>query len=688
MFKLQRYFSVTSLLSIVVAALALGTLYRHIAVNNLLQLGERNNAGLTVALANGLRSEFEPLLRAGDDGAQSPQRAAQLAVLHQSVLRHTHGLSVVKVKIYAITGKTVYSSDPRQIGEDKKSNAGFRSAAAGRAASELTHRDTFSAFEQTIEDRDVLSSYVPVRWGRNDKVDAVFEIYDDVTPLLAKVYDTQRQIVAGVAVILASLFGILFLIVRHADRILNLQHAERLRYEQELEVARDALEQRVRDRTADLEQANAALNEEIEERKRTERHLIQAKRVADEASRAKSQFLANMSHEIRTPMNGVVGMTELLQLRGTLDTEHSGYVQSIRESTRALMRVVDDILDISKIEAGKLEVENVSFDLQALIAQVMDLHEPVAKAKGLTLIRTGDTALPENVAGDPGRLRQVLNNLLSNALKFTANGRIELRVTWAQDSRNSFSGSKRLVRFEVSDTGIGIAEAVRPRLFQPFVQADQSYARRYGGTGLGLAISKQLVEMMGGEIGVESHAGFGSKFWFTVRLPRAELALAGDPAERIVAANGGSAADPCVLLAEDDVVNQTVATELLRSFGYMPTVVCNGVEALQALDERRFDLVLMDCHMPGLDGFEATAEIRRREAARVACGAGPQQRIPIVAFTANAMPGARERCLSAGMDDYLTKPLSLDQLRDTLSRWIAPRELPRAAAQGLLTPTL
>ena len=422
MFKLLRYFCITSLISIVVTAIVLGTFYRHIAVGNLLQMGERNNLALTGALSNALWSEYA-LLASGQAGSgDTEHQEAPLARLHQAVLAHTRGLSIIKIKIYSMNGNTVYSSDPKQIGESKSTNAGFRSAAGGQAASELTHRDTFSAFEQIIEDRDVLSSYIPVRRSNGGEVAAVFEIYDDVTPLLAEVSRTQKQIVAGLGLVLASLFGILFLIVRHANSILHRQHAESQRHESQLEAARDALEQRVRDRTADLENANAALNEEIRERRQTEQHLIEAMRIADEASRAKSQFLANMSHEIRTPLNGVVGMTELMQIKGTLDSEQKHYVKTIRESTHALIHIVDDILDISKIEAGQLELDIVDYDLSELVGEVMDLHEPNAREKGLTVVRPDCAGLPKHVQGDAGRLRQVLNHVIGNAVKFTAEG--------------------------------------------------------------------------------------------------------------------------------------------------------------------------------------------------------------------------------------------------------------------------
>ncbi len=680
MFKLLRYFCITSLLSIVAAAIVLGAFYRHIAVGNLLQMGERNNLALTGALSNALWSEYALLASGKSGSADMEQRGEHLARLHQAVLAHTRGLSVIKIKIYSMNGNTVYSSDPKQIGESKSTNAGFRSAAGGGVASELTHRDTFSAFEQTLENRDVLSSYIPVRRGNGGEVAAVFEIYDDVTPLLAQVSRTQTQIVAGLGLVLTSLFGILFLIVRHANNILFRQHAESQRHESQLEAARDALEQRVRDRTADLENANTALNEEIRERKQTEQHLIEAMRIADEASRAKSQFLANMSHEVRTPLNGVVGMTELLQIRGTLDNDQKRYVQTIRESTHALIHIVDDILDISKIEAGKLELDIVDYDLPELIGAVMDLHEPNARVKGLTVIRPDCADLPKHVRGDAGRLRQVLSHLLGNAVKFTAEGRIAVRVNTEPCDNQERSGRHLQVRFEVSDTGMGVSESVQRRLFQPFVQGDESYARHYGGTGLGLAISKKLLERMGGGIGIVSHGGHGATFWFTLRVEWLKpLALVNPAGPR----EGRTDIQPeCarVLIAEDDLVNQLVAAEIVRSYGYLPVVVPNGTAVLEALAAERFDAILMDCHMPGMDGFEATAEIRRREATRASSHAETPSRIPIIAFTANAMRGARERCLEAGMDDYIAKPLSTERLRDVLAHWTRSAVVPRAAA--------
>ena len=668
MFRLLRYFSITSLISILAAAFLLGVLYREIAVRDLQQLGERNNIALTGALANALQVDFEPVVRAGAGGAGSESMPVSLARLHASVLEHTRGLTVVKVKIYAMNGKTVYSSDPKQIGEDKSANGGFRAAAAGGVASELSHRNKFSAFEQVILDRDLLSSYIPVRRLGIGEIRAVFEIYDDVTPLLAQVSTSQKEVVAGVLLVLAGLYAILFFVIRHASRVLDWQHGQRLRQEGELQAARDTLEHRVRDRTAEIGQVNARLEVEVRERERAGQALIAAKQAADESNLAKSQFLANMSHEIRTPMNGVLGMLELLRV-SPLDDAQRRFAETADASARSLLGIINDILDFSKIEAGKLDLENIAFDPVQVVGEAVAMFEAPARAKGLRLDLAIAHDLPPAVVGDPMRLRQIVTNLLANAIKFTAAGTVGVHVGEA-----SRAGALARVTISVSDTGIGMTPEVLSRLFKPFSQADGSTTRQFGGTGLGLAIARELAALMGGEIEVESAAGKGSVFKARLTLPHATAAAGAgrSPSAAAVPAAVRSFPGRVVVLAEDNPINREVAQAHLADCGIALLVASNGLEAVEMVARHKCDLVLMDCQMPSMDGFEATRRIRQREAVQAARPgqAARDQRVVVIALTANAMKGDRENCVAAGMDDYLTKPYTAGQLLGVLDKWL------------------
>jgi two-component system sensor histidine kinase/response regulator len=521
-----------------------------------------------------------------------------------------------------------------------------------------------------LEDRPYALAFVDVRmppgWDGIETTCKIWEKYPDLQVVICTAYSdySWEEMLRALGysdrmVILKKPFDnieVLQLAIAMTEKWRLLQHAK---------LRLDDLEKMVHDRTLQLKAANAELTlANLQLISGTEK----AQRLADTAlaaSDAKSGFLANMSHEIRTPMNGVIGMIDSL-LGTSLTPGQRESAQTIQSSAYSLLLIINDILDFSKIEAGKMTFEQVDFDLREIIKNIIDLMATLAHGKGLNLSESIQESTATYLVGDPTRLRQVLLNLLSNAIKFSEEGSVLLEIAQTSEIDGEVE-----ISFSVHDTGIGMSEKVQEKLFQSFTQADTSTTRKYGGTGLGLAICRKLVELMGGTIEATSALGKGSTFSFSLQFTKQKSFVSIDRAPTAVSelspaaqttASPVSAKGTRILIAEDGKTNQMVAVQVLKKLGYTADIALNGREAVEAWRHKKYDIILMDCNMPEMDGYEATRKIRALEAER---NLKPTQ---IIAMTASVMMEDRELCIAAGMNDFTTKPVDQHALKTALTR--------------------
>lgn len=523
----------------------------------------------------------------------------------------------------------------------------------------------------------------PLLWAQLDRIEARIEIMD------ALLVDLDQSDRAAVSAVLAEAVGIQELSRRFALDVLQFRMTARLSDREQAVELLSRLGGLIALMVIAMGLTFALLYRSIREEKRARQSVERlagelrfALTRAESASRAKSEFLATMSHEIRTPMNGILGMTELLLETGLSEAQRTRAL-TIRHSADALLVILNDVLDIAKLESGAFELDNARFELRPLVEAVVTLLASGTRSDEVQLHMSVDPEVEGAYLGDAGRLRQVLLNLVSNAVKFTPRGSVKVHVRAAGGIRDR---ARRLC-FEVIDTGIGIPEEARPKLFNTFVQADASMSRRYGGTGLGLAICRRIVEHMNGRIGFDSEVAKGSRFWFEVRLPLADSvarpASSAGKMPEVAAQKAAPGAPLYILVAEDNPINQRVVTGLLERLGHRVEVVEDGVRAVERVAAGDHDLVLMDVQMPELDGLAATRRIRALTGARA--------RIPIIGVTANAMDSDRQECMEAGMDGFLPKPVRQDALHAVLSRWQRPLRPDGAAecsAEPLPTPTI
>jgi signal transduction histidine kinase/ActR/RegA family two-component response regulator len=601
------------------------TLVSRTTHNSVLNSTEAAILALTEVFVNEVWSDIRPWLPPPAAGPEIARNNANLFKLDERIRTFGHGTDIIKVKVYDLKGLVVYSSETKQIGDNKGENGGFISALNGKPASELTFRDKFSTFDGELQDRSLVSTYAPVR--SHGSIVAVIEIYADRTASLdytdAELKKMLRLLVPIFLVVYVGMLSFVFW-----------NDKARRKYEESL---------------VELAEENAT-----------------ARREAEKATLVKSQFLATMSHEIRTPMNGILGMAQLLLMPNLKEDERHDYARTIFSSGQVLLTLLNDILDLSKIEAGKIQLDAIVFEPSSLLSEIETLFLGAAQTKILRMTNQWTGSAKQRYLADAHRLRQMISNLVGNAIKFSSQGSIHLEG--AEIERKA---EIALLEFSVADNGIGIPKDKLDLLFKPFSQTESSITRKFGGSGLGLSIVSQLAKLMGGDVGVESVLGQGSRFWFRVWVNCAPDVEGGEQVkpsteDHINSASQTDQFSGHVLVVEDNMVNRMVIESLLESLGITVTLLNDGQQAVDAITngDQKPDLILMDLHMPVMDGYTAVTQIRQWEADQQSAA------MPIIALTADAFEEDRQHCMAVGMNDFLTKPIELSALKSALSKWL------------------
>jgi signal transduction histidine kinase/CheY-like chemotaxis protein len=674
-FSVRRYFSVASFIGIVVAALVFMYFFRVASMQDLVDGGEQQNIAITRALVNNIWPEFAPFI--DQASTMDPHDLVKHEVYrktHINTLKSITGLPILKIKIFNLDGKTVFSSDKTELGQQKQADyPGSISAATGKILTKITLREKFTGIQGELFNRRIASSYLPIYEPNSSTVRGVFEVYYDVTEHYDHMERNQMVAFIGIFATLSILYLMLFLVSKKADGLINRQAKDLKGYLAKIEEQNHLLEERVHERTEalnttvkELEKHKLHLEELVTERTQ---ELTNAKNDAVKANEAKSIFLANMSHELRTPLNAILGYSEIMREDHMENDQISQDLGKIYVAGNHLLSIIDDILDISKIESGKMETYFEQVNIAEIITEVTNSTAKLAEINNNEIVVNLESE-PESFTTDTTKFRQILYNLINNANKFTKNGKIIISVT-----HNNY-GAESWLKIVVSDTGIGMEPEQLDKIFQSFSQADSSTTRQFGGTGLGLAICKGLCELLGGIISVESRPGVGSSF--IVRLPAHTLLKAQHHVAEILEI--GPKVDPAlvrfgvqgedvykrrekittILSIDDDAEVRDLMERFLSRKGFYIHTAASADEGMDLAKKLKPDIIITDIMMPIKDGISLIKEVKKTP--EVAD-------IPIIVLT---IAGERDTCMQLGAAAYLNKPVDwnvlLDIIRQTCRR--------------------